>query len=108
VTARGAALFQAPAFDETAFGRLLNEQHAVLRDLLQTSTPKIEEMIAAALDAGALGAKINGSGGGGCMFAYAPSNPEKVAAAVAAAGGRPFVVRVDEGVRRDDRKGTKE
>ena len=68
----------------------------------------IEEMIAAALDAGALGAKINGSGGGGCMFAYAPSNPEKVAAAVAAAGGRPFVVRVDEGVRRDDRKGTKE
>ncbi|NMD11279.1 MAG: hypothetical protein GYA74_08905 [Acidobacteria bacterium] len=108
VTARGAALFQAPAFDETAFGRLLNEQHAVLRDLLQTSTPKIEEMIAAALDAGALGAKINGSGGGGCMFAYAPSDPENVAAAVSAAGGRAFIVRVDEGARRDDRKGTKE
>ncbi len=34
-------------------------------------------MIAAALDAGALGAKINGSGGGGCMFAYAPPIPKR-------------------------------
>jgi galactokinase len=101
LTARGAALFQAPDFDETSFGLLLTEQHAVLRDLLQISTPKIEAMIDAALDAGALGAKINGSGGGGCMFAYAPSDPEKVAAAVAAAGGRPFIVHVDEGARRE-------
>ena len=37
-----------------------------------------EAMIAAALDAGAFGAKINGSGGGGCMFAYAPDRPEIV------------------------------
>jgi galactokinase len=101
ITARGAALFQTPRFDEAAFGRLLNEQHAVLRDLLRISTPKIEAMIAAALDAGALGAKINGSGGGGCMFAYAPSGAEKVAAAVAAVGGRPDIVRVDEGARRE-------
>ncbi len=34
------------------------------------------------LDAGAYGAKINGSGGGGCMFAYAPASPEKVKAAI--------------------------
>jgi len=101
VTSRGAALFQSPEFDETAFGLLLTEQHAVLRDLLQISTPKIEAMIDAALDAGALGAKINGSGGGGCMFAYAPSGPEKVAAAIAAVGGRPQIVRVDEGARRE-------
>lgn len=101
LTTRGVALFREPQFDEAEFGRLLNEQHAVLRDLLQTSTPKIEAMIGAALDAGALGAKINGSGGGGCMFAYAPTDPKKVAAAIAAAGGRPFIVHVDEGARRD-------
>jgi galactokinase len=101
ITTRGAALFQAPRFDEAEFGRLLTEQHAVLRDLLRISTPKIEAMIGAALDAGALGAKINGSGGGGCMFAYAPSGPEKVAAAIAAVGGRPMIVRVDEGARRE-------
>jgi galactokinase len=101
LTTEGAALFRSPGFDEAEFGRLLNEQHKVLRDLLRISTPKIEAMIGAALDAGAFGAKINGSGGGGCMFAYAPADPEKVAAAVAAAGGRPFIVHVDEGARRD-------
>jgi galactokinase len=101
LTTRGAALFQAPRFDEAEFGRLLNKQHTVLRDLLRISTPKIEAMIDAALDAGALGAKINGSGGGGCMFAYAPTDPDKVAAAIAAAGGRPFVIHVDEGARRE-------
>ncbi len=101
ITARGATLFQSPQFDEVAFGGLLTEQHAVLRDRLRISTPKIEAMIDAALDAGAFGAKINGSGGGGCMFAYAPAGPEKVAAAIAAVGGRPYIIRVDEGVRRD-------
>jgi len=101
ITSRGAVLFQAPRFDEAEFGRLLNDQHAVLRDLLQISTDKIEAMIGAALDAGALGAKINGSGGGGCMFAYAPRNAEDVAAAIAAAGGRPYIVHVDEGARRE-------
>jgi galactokinase len=101
LTTEGASLFQAPGFVESEFGRLLNSQHAVLRDLLQISTPKIEAMIGAALDAGALGAKINGSGGGGCMFAYAPADPENVSAAIAAAGGRPFIVHVDEGARRE-------
>jgi galactokinase len=101
LTARGAELFQAATFDHEMFGAMLNAQHEVLRDLLRISTEKIEAMIASALDAGAFGAKINGSGGGGCMFAYAPRDPEKVAAAVAGAGGQPFVVHVDAGARRE-------
>lgn len=101
LTREGADLFQAPAFDHRRFGGLLTAQHTVLRDRLRISTDKIEGLIAAALDAGAFGAKINGSGGGGCMFAYAPVNPDRVAAAVAEAGGRAFIVRVDEGVRRE-------
>ncbi|MDD8025913.1 MAG: galactokinase family protein [Acidobacteriota bacterium] len=101
LTRKGADLFQAPAFDHRCFGEMLTAQHAVLRDHLRISTDKIEVMIKAALDAGALGAKINGSGGGGCMFAYAPVRPDRVAAAVAEAGGRPFIVRVDEGARRE-------
>jgi galactokinase len=101
LTRQGAVLFQTRPFDHRKFGALLSAQHDVLRDLLQISTPKIERMIRAALDAGAFGAKINGSGGGGCMFAYAPDDPEKVAAAVEGAGGQAFVVHVDEGVRRE-------
>jgi len=101
LTETGASLFQVPAFDHRRFGEMLTAQHAILRDHLQISTPKIEEMIARALDAGAFGAKINGSGGGGCMFAYAPHDPEKVAAAVERAGGRPDIVRVAEGAKRE-------
>jgi galactokinase len=101
LTREGAALFQAPSFDHGRFGAMLTAQHAILRDHLRISTDRIEALIAAALDAGALGAKINGSGGGGCMFAYAPVRPDRVAAAVAEAGGQAFVVRVDEGARRE-------
>lgn len=101
LTKEGAVLFQTKPFDHEKFGGMLTAQHAVLRDHLRISTDKIEAMIAAALDAGAIGAKINGSGGGGCMFAYAPRDPEKVAAAIARVGGQPFIVRVGEGVRRD-------
>jgi len=101
LTREGVELFQARPFDHQKFGALLTAQHTILRDNLRISTPKIERMMHAALDAGAFGAKINGSGGGGCMFAYAPVDPDKVAAAVEREGGQPFIVRVDEGVRRE-------
>ena len=65
--------------------------------MLKVSTPKIESMLDAALDAGALGGKINGSGGGGCMFAYAPNNSEAIAEAIEKAGGKSYIVRADEG-----------
>ncbi len=101
LTQRALALLSRPPFDPAAFGRLLNAHHAQLRDRLCVSTPKIEKMVHAALESGALGAKINGSGGGGCMFAYAPENAENVAQAITAAGGRAFIVKVDKGVRVD-------
>jgi galactokinase len=85
-------------FDSHFFGNLLNRQHAGLRDGLRISTAKIDGMIEAALQAGAFGAKINGSGGGGCMFAYAPDNYEQVAEAIESAGGIPYSIEVDQGV----------
>ena len=54
-------------------------------------------MLDAALNEGALGGKITGSGGGGCMFAYAPNNPEIIARAIAKAGGKSFIIRSDIG-----------
>jgi len=79
-------------------GRLLNAQQQELRERLRISTPKIDRMIDVALDAGALGAKINGSGGGGCMFAYAPNSYEQVVEAIRKAGGKPYIISIDEGV----------
>ena len=71
----------------------------VLKNTLQVSTDKIENMIQSAMSAGALGGKINGSGGGGCMFAYAPDNPKKVANAIENAGGKAYIVKSDIGTR---------
>jgi galactokinase len=84
--------------DLSKLGRLLLAHHEQLRDGLDLSTPKIERMLNAALDAGAIGGKINGSGGGGCMFAYAPGSEEAVAEAIRGAGGVPYIVSVAEGV----------
>lgn len=90
-------LMQKQTFDHETFGQLLNSHQDSLRDAKKVSTPKIDRMIGASLAAGALGAKINGSGGGGCMFAYAPNNPEKVAQAIENEGGKAYIINVDEG-----------
>jgi galactokinase len=99
LTKEGLKLFQSKSFDHQGFGHLLNEEQKILRDLVGISTPKIDRMLQAALKSGALGGKINGSGGGGCMFAYAPENPEAVARAVEAAGGKAFIIKVDSGLK---------
>lgn len=83
--------------DHKKIGSLLNEHQAVLRDTLKISTPKIDKLIKVSLKAGALGAKINGSGGGGCMFAYAPENAEKVKGAIEKEGGIGYIIYPDKG-----------
>ena len=83
--------------DCSFIGRYLIKHHEILRDELGVSTKKIENMLDAALTAGALGGKITGSGGGGCMFAYAPNNPEIVAEAIEKAGGKSFIINSDIG-----------
>ncbi|MBC7287469.1 MAG: GHMP kinase, partial [Armatimonadetes bacterium] len=80
-------------------GRMLLERQKHLRDGIGVSHPKLDELIEAAVEAGALGGKLNGSGMGGCMFAYAPQRQEEVKAAIEAAGGRAYVVELTAGVR---------
>ncbi|MBD0256726.1 MAG: GHMP kinase [Cytophagales bacterium] len=92
-------MFDENNVDDVRLGTLLNGHQRNLREAKQVSTPKIDAMIEAALGAGALGAKINGSGGGGCMFAYAPQGAEAVAAAIEGQGGKAYVIAIDEGTR---------
>lgn len=92
-------LLKSESFNDEDLGELLNQHQFNLRENLKISTPKIDRMIKASLDAGALGGKINGSGGGGCMFVYAPENPEKVAQAIENQGGKAYIISVDEGTR---------
>jgi galactokinase len=87
--------------DHKKIGALLNQHQEVLREVLGISTAKIDRMIEASIKAGGYGAKINGSGGGGCMFAYSPEEPEKVKEAIEAAGGEAFIIETDTGSREE-------
>jgi len=99
ITAEGESLFQSDSFDHQKFGQLLTSQHEVLRDYLQVSAPKIEQMIETALEEGALGAKINGSGEGGCIFAYTPRGADRVAESLKKLDTKVTIIRIDEGAR---------
>ncbi|HHF52609.1 MAG: hypothetical protein J7L72_01850 [Candidatus Aminicenantes bacterium] len=98
ITAQGENLFKQKKFDHEKFGTLLSRQQDVIRNYLQISSPKIDKMIDTALDSGALGAKINGSGEGGCIFAYTPNNAELVAKKLENLGAKAYIVHVDKGI----------
>jgi len=99
ITAQAKQELRKNPVDHRKIGALLTEHQSILRDVLKISTPKIDTMLAAAMAAGAYGGKINGSGGGGCMFAYAPENAEVVAQAIEEAEGRAYIVSSDQGTR---------
>ena len=101
ITREGLTLLRQERIDHKRLGSLLHRHQTHLREPLRISTPKIDTMIQAAYDAGALGAKINGSGGGGCMFAYAPEDPEAVRAALQQYG-TAWIVEVGEGTGVED------
>jgi galactokinase len=72
--------------DWKEIGALMNQHQVHLRDDLHVSIPALDAMISAALEAGALGAKLVGSGGGGCVLALAPEREEEVRQAMLDAG----------------------
>ena len=59
------------------FARLMNAAHASMRDDFAASHDDVDAQVAAALRAGAMGARITGAGFGGCYVAL--SRPDKVA-----------------------------
>lgn len=63
------------AGDHIALGQLLDLNHTILSSLMLCTT-KLDDMCQAARGAGALGAKMTGAGGGGCMFALALKRDE--------------------------------
>lgn len=81
------------AADDLALGRAadmgarMTRAHRILADL-GVSTPQLDKLVRAALDHGALGAKLTGGGGGGCVIALADTEAaaEQISAALRAAG----------------------
>ncbi|MBA3946059.1 MAG: mevalonate kinase [Herpetosiphonaceae bacterium] len=76
-------------------GHLLNLNQLIL-EKIGVSCPEIDQLIAAALGAGACGAKLSGSGGGGIIIALVlPEQRQDVAAAIAAAGGSALMPAIN-------------
>lgn len=81
-----AAVAALEAGDDEAMGRVLTRVHARLARA-GASTPRLDRLVDLALQAGAFGAKLTGSGGGGCALALCPgTHREAVAEAWRAAG----------------------
>ena len=92
VVARNGAL-ALQAGDAAGLGDLMNLNQNLLASLL-VSTERLEDLCAAARSAGALGAKLTGAGGGGCVIALAPGREADVLRAWAGLGVEGRVVEV--------------
>jgi len=95
-----------PDWSPQRIGGYINENQRLLREYLRVSTLEIEELIYAALKAGALGAKLTGAGGGGCIIAFTNSEDQsKVAKSIEDAGGRVYPTDIaNQGARIEDIK----
>lgn len=73
--------------DPIRVGQSMHEAHSLLA-YLGVSSPALDALVAAALEAGAYGAKLTGSGLGGCVLAVVPDQEQAgdVAAAMTAVG----------------------
>lgn len=71
-------------------GELMNENHRFLQ-ALSVSTRELDRACAVARDAGALGAKLTGAGGGGAVVALSDGHAEPILAAWRKAGFAAFV-----------------
>jgi mevalonate kinase len=71
--------------DLPMLGAAMNDNQEIL-GRLEVSCPEIEHMCRLAREAGALGAKLTGGGGGGCVIALSPGNEEAVRRRWAEAG----------------------
>ncbi len=87
--------------DTVKIGQLMTAHHLVLKESLKITVPIIDAMIDAAMQHGALGAKIVGSGGGGSIVALTnPNNETKVIEGILGAGAKAaYKVSITNGVQ---------
>ena len=91
--------FEKKRLDHKVIGQLMNEHHHVLKTQLKITPALMDRMIDNANEAGALGSKIVGSGGGGCIVAIAAEdNEQKIIDQIKAAGAKAaFCVNISTG-----------
>jgi len=81
--------------DIGAVGALMDENHKLLQEI-EVSCKELDELVEIAKANGALGAKVTGGGGGGCMVALTPGKElqERVAQAMEGRGFKVLRTRI--------------
>jgi mevalonate kinase len=82
--------------DDTMLGSLMYENHELLRKV-GVSHPMLDKLVETARRAGALGAKLTGAGGGGCILALYEDTRSRtrIVQALRRQGGYPYIVSMD-------------
>ena len=86
------------AGDWETVGRLMNKNHALLKEIT-VSCRELDELQMVALDAGALGAKLTGTGRGGSMIALTPGKELQTVVAKAIEGEGYSAIRTTVGAK---------
>jgi mevalonate kinase len=81
------AMTSIESFDLKGIGRLMDRNQSLLDDA-EISCPELDLLITLSRDAGALGAKLTGAGGGGCMLALTPGKELQERTATSVSAGR--------------------
>lgn len=91
--------FQLGTLTSPEVGQQMYKHHKLLKDLLKITTPKIDQIVNAAMETGALGAKIIGSGGGGCVCILCDASQKERILAVLnnQVGAKSYEVNLSQG-----------
>jgi mevalonate kinase len=82
--------------DDEDLGTLMYENHELLRKI-GVSHPKLDRLVGVARGAGALGAKLTGAGGGGCIVVLSRSASvrDRISRVLRKEGGIPYKISMD-------------
>jgi mevalonate kinase len=82
--------------DDEDLGVLMYQNHQILRKI-GVSHPRLNHLVEVARHAGALGAKLTGAGGGGCIIVLSRSisDRDKISRVLRREGGTPYKVSID-------------
>jgi mevalonate kinase len=90
-----AAIEAIKSSDLVALGELMDINHGLLV-AMGVSSAALDELCSTARSAGALGAKLTGAGGGGCVLCVPPPDPAPLMEALRARGLHPLLIEVTE------------
>ncbi len=101
ITKEALQVMQHDQIDLPRLGELIDAHHFELKEHLKITVPIIDSMIDGAKGAGALGAKIVGSGGGGCILALAsPEKESQVIEGILKGGAKSaYKIEISKGVQ---------